>query len=105
MIKNFKDKAMKLRRGDWFFNKNKILLVNSAIYAGSQISNTAVSYFLITIIFTLVFTILLWPLFWLILKDMFWILFFILLPALIKPILNMIVKSILVTSNSIRFRR
>ena len=105
MIKNFKDKTMQLRRGDWFFDKKKILLVNSALYAGSQISNTAISYLIITIILTLVFTILLWPLFWLLLKDMILTILLIILPALIKPVLNAIAKTVIVTNNSIRLRR
>ena len=105
MIKNFKDKAMQLRRGEWLFDKKKILLINSTIYAGSQISNAVISYLIMTIILTLVFTILVWPLFWLLLKDMILTILLIILPTLIKPILNAIATMVMVTNNSIRLRR
>ena len=66
---DFKNRALLLRRGIRTFPKN-ITIEGATQYAGFQIANAAVSYFVIVLVLTLLLTILCWPVFWKLLYEL-----------------------------------
>jgi hypothetical protein len=64
LLLNFKDRVLKLRRGEPDFPVNEVSLVGATAFAGAYISNIILGYFFTAILLTLVITPLLWPLVW-----------------------------------------